>query len=209
MRLGEADKETEELLVSDVQVVAARVAATVDHRPCLDALAVRQHDAARGDLRHLGLESHPISQRRGDDLVQTLRGHRVVAVVHGAMPVWEAQLVARPTVGDEWFDPPPLVRGQIRVVKGPRVVGAEGGPALDDEQREVRTLHENPVGDQAVGETAADKNQLRLHEPSEAASAPDGSTEESGDAIPRIGLRGRAGAWFTIYSSRPTVAMQR
>ena len=44
------------------------------------------------------------------------------------------------------------------------MVGAEGGPSLDDEQWEVRILHENPVGNQAVGEPAADQDQLGRHE---------------------------------------------
>ncbi len=89
------------------------------------------------------------------------------------------------------------------------MIGAEGGPALDDEQREVRTLHEDPMGDQAIGEPAADQNQFRLHEPSETAPAPDGATLGSAIAIPGFGLGGTGCTWFTISSSQPTVATLR
>ena len=86
------------------------------------------------------------------------------------------------------------------------MVGAERSPALDDEQREVRTLPEDPVADQAIGEAAADQNQLCLHGSPEAALAPDGATEGSADAIPGIGMVGTGCARFTISSSQPTVA---
>ena len=46
-----------------------------------------------------------VAQHRGDDLVQTIRGHRVVAVLDGALSFRKAQLVARPTMGDERGDP--------------------------------------------------------------------------------------------------------
>jgi hypothetical protein len=72
VRLSEADKEPEELLVSDVQVVAARVTATIDDRPGLDALPVGQKDDVGTDLRDFSPQSHPVSQPRCDNLVQTL-----------------------------------------------------------------------------------------------------------------------------------------
>ena len=68
------------------------------------------------------------------------------------------------------------------------MVGTEGGPSLDDEQREVRTLHENPVGDQAVGEPAANKDKLGRHE---APSASSGSPQTSNRTGRREGSNAR------------------
>jgi hypothetical protein len=89
------------------------------------------------------------------------------------------------------------------------MVGAEGGSALDNEQRVVRTLAEYPEGDQAVGEPATDQNQLCLHGFPEAALVADGATEGSADAIPGIGMGGTRFTRFMISSSQPTLATLR
>lgn len=49
-------------------------------------------------------------------------------------------------------------------MKRPGVIRAKGCSTFDDEQREPWILEENAEGDQTVGETSADKNQLGLHE---------------------------------------------
>jgi hypothetical protein len=89
------------------------------------------------------------------------------------------------------------------------MVGAERSPALDDEQREVRTVPEDSVGDQAVGKPTTDQNQFSLHEPSGTALAMDGTRNGSANAIPGIGLGEKRNVGFTIISSSATVATLR
>lgn len=104
------------------------------------------------------------------------------------------------------------------------MVGAEGSPALGDEQREVRTLHENPVSDQAVGETPADKDQLGRHEvPTESLSSNhplifrgrgrgsdanevDAQARESAVSIPITGAGRALSSFLTGFRSELTVS---
>ena len=67
---GEADEQTDELLVADLEVVAAGVAAAVDHRPGGDLRSVGEPDPIGFDLHRVHPEQGAIAKSAAHDIVQ-------------------------------------------------------------------------------------------------------------------------------------------
>ncbi len=134
---GEADKESDEFLIADLEVVTTRITSAVDDGSRLDGLAAAQPNRCRRQFLDIGIEPHSIAEDSADHLVEPVGGHRVVTAIHDPPQAREPQLVARPRMGHERLQPGPLVRCEIRIVEGPCVVTTEGRSALDDQQREI------------------------------------------------------------------------
>ena len=166
------DESSEELLVADVEVGAARVAASVDHGGRAHGLPVGQPHPVRPDLADLGPEADPIAEHLADSSCQMARRGGVVAAVKHAVPVGEAHLVSRPRVLDQGPHPVQLRGGNVVLVERPGVVAAEAPAPLEDQSSESGRYRQ-AIGDQAVGEATTHQHQVRRHEtPTASPSSP-------------------------------------
>jgi hypothetical protein len=161
VRPGEPDEEPKELLEPNVKVATARVTPAINHRSGFDVPSICQSNTVGQHLDHVGLEQDAVTENTADDLVKPFRGDRIVATGHHPKPARKAQLVPVPGAHHQRLHPRPLLRGEIRVVKRPRVIGTERRLPLDHHDRSIGVRTNPAKGNKAVGKATAYEKKVR------------------------------------------------
>ncbi len=150
----------EELLEAEIEMRAAARPPPVDHGARAQHAPVGERHLRRRDIDGRNARQQALAEARRDDVAEPLRRDRGVARAEAALALGEAHVVVGPARGDEGGDPVLLGRAEIAVVEAPGVVAAERIAPFDHEHRKLGPAKAEAVGDQPVGETAAQKDDV-------------------------------------------------
>ncbi len=162
---GETHLLAQKLLIRHRQMRTVDGTPPIDHRPRVDSTAVCELYPPRRDSGDLRGQPSPVAQRLAHDRVEAHRADAVIAAMEPSREVRKADVVVRPRPGHQRTDPRALGRGEVRSMERPRMIATQSCFALQDEQPQLWPHGQQPPGNEAVGKTAADQNQVDVDGP--------------------------------------------
>ena len=161
VRRSKFNFQADKLLKSQFQIVADFLAARFDYGVGGEGALIGQGNAGRGGGNHGRRQEAAVSREGGNKgFVQAIGCGGLVSDIEFAAYCREADLVFRPSVGNQGGDEGVAFPGEIRGEGRPGVVAAEAVAGIDDCEADFGALLPQGKRDEAGRKPAADKDEI-------------------------------------------------